>query len=152
MQKPIAIIFVGLQATGKSTYYWNNFKNSHLRISNDLLGTKNRENKLLEFCAETQMPFVVDNTNLTKEKRHKYIEFCHNKNFKCICFYFKTELSRSLKWNKKRCGKDLVPDVAIFSSVKKLELPSFDEGFDELWYLDFDGQNFIKKPWQENEK
>ena len=153
MQKVLeAIIFVGLQAKGKSTFYWNNFKNTHLRISNDLLKTKNRENKLLEFCTETRMSFVVDNTNLTKEKRNKYIDFCKNKDFKCICYYFKSDLKRSLEWNKKRSEKDLVPDVAILGSARNLEIPSKTEGFDELWYIDFDGKNFIKQAWKEDEK
>lgn len=151
MQKtPESIIFVGIQATGKSTFYWNTFRNSHLRISNDLLGTKNRENKLLDFCAETRMPFVVDNTNLTKEKRQKYVEFCKSNKFRCICLYFKTELARSLEWNKKRFGKDFVPDVAILGAVKNLEIPSIDEGFDELWYMDFDGKDFTKQTWKED--
>ena len=32
-----AIIFTGIQATGKSTFYKQNFFNSHVRISLDLL-------------------------------------------------------------------------------------------------------------------
>jgi predicted kinase len=48
-----AIIFIGLQASGKSTFYKENFFNSHLRISNDLLKTKNRESRLIDFCIET---------------------------------------------------------------------------------------------------
>lgn len=147
-----AIIFVGLQATGKSTYYWQNCKNTYLRISNDLLRTKNRERKLLEFCAETRMPFVIDNTNLTKQKRQNYIKFCHDQNYRCVCLYFKTNLKRSMEWNRLRNSEDMVPDVAILSSVKKLEIPSLDEGFDELWYMDFDGQNYTKLPWEEGEE
>ncbi|NHZ34831.1 hypothetical protein [Massilia rubra] len=69
-----AIIFVGLQASGKSNFYKNNYFNTHLRISNDLLKTKYREKKLLDICLETSMPFVVDNTNPTREVRAKYID------------------------------------------------------------------------------
>jgi len=38
-------------------YYFN----SHLRISNDLLKTKNREKNLMEFCKNTNMLFVIYN-------------------------------------------------------------------------------------------
>ncbi|MFZ6746335.1 hypothetical protein ACO0LC_24150 [Undibacterium sp. JH2W] len=69
-----AIFFIGLQASGKSSFYKEHFFNSHLRISNDLLKTKNRQARLLEFCFETSMPFVIDNTNPTREIRASYLE------------------------------------------------------------------------------
>jgi len=56
-----AIVFVGLQESGKSTYYKKYYFNSHLRIRNDLLKTKNREKNLMEFCKNTDMPFVIYN-------------------------------------------------------------------------------------------
>lgn len=142
-----AIIFVGLQATGKSTFYKNNFFNTHLRISNDLLKTKNREKLILEFCKNTKMSFVIDNTNITKASREKYVEFCKEAKCDIKCFYFKTDLDRSLLWNSKRLGKEKVPDVGILGTYKKLEIPSIDEGFTELHYVDFSNEKFIVKDW-----
>lgn len=69
-----AIIFIGLQASGKSSFYKEHFFNSHLRISNDLLKTKNRQARMLDFCFDTNMPFVIDNTNPTREIRASYLE------------------------------------------------------------------------------
>ena len=66
-----AIIFIGIQATGKSTFYKTNFFNSHIRLSMDLLNTRNKENRFLETCFHTQARFVVDNTNPTSEERKK---------------------------------------------------------------------------------
>lgn len=142
-----AIIFVGLQATGKSTFYKNNLFNTHLRISNDLLKTKNREKLLLEFCRTTNMSFVVDNTNVTKEVRQKYIEFCKEINCITKCYYFKTDLQRSILWNSKRIGKDRIPDVGILGTHKKMEIPILEEGFNNLYYVDFLDGNFIVKDW-----
>lgn len=60
------IIFIGIPASGKSSLYKEFFFNSHIRISMDLLNTRNKEGKLLRYCFETQSKMVIDNTNVTK--------------------------------------------------------------------------------------
>jgi predicted kinase len=144
-----AIIFVGLQASGKSTFYKNHYFNTHLRISNDLLKTRYREKKLLDICLETDMPFVVDNTNPTREVRAKYIEVLKGSKFKIRCVYFRIDLERSLAWNRGRSGAALIPDVGIFDTHKRIELPSLAEGFDELHYVDIIDNQFIVRAWNE---
>ncbi|MDM5175996.1 AAA family ATPase [Massilia sp. DJPM01] len=144
-----AIIFVGLQASGKSTFYKNNYFNTHLRISNDLLKTKYREKKLVEICLETSMPFVVDNTNPTREVRAKYIDVLKGSKFRIICVYFRIDLERSLAWNRGRSGAALIPDVGIFDTHKRIELPTMGEGFDEIHYVDIIDDQFIIKAWHE---
>lgn len=47
------IIFTGIPASGKSSFYKELFFNSHLRISMDLLNTRNKENKLMQYGFET---------------------------------------------------------------------------------------------------
>jgi len=39
------IIFIGIPASGKSSFYKELFFNSHIRISMDLLNTRNKEGK-----------------------------------------------------------------------------------------------------------
>jgi hypothetical protein len=58
-----AIIFVGIQGSGKTTFYRERFLDRHVRISLDLLKTRNRESAALKTCLETGQPFVIDNTN-----------------------------------------------------------------------------------------
>lgn len=128
------ILFVGLPGSGKSTYYKNHFFNSHLRISNDLLKTKNRTKKLLEFCRDTNMSFVVDNTNITKDIRQQMIEtvkvWPQDVFIKCI--FFESDVQTCIERNRNRLGKDRIPDCAIYEKAKKLELPEMIEGFDQL--------------------
>lgn len=144
-----AIIFVGLQASGKSTFYKQHYFNTHLRISNDLLKTRYREKKLLDMCLETGMPFVVDNTNPTREVRAKYIDVLKGSKFRIRCVYFRIDLERSLAWNRGRSGAALIPDVGIFDTHKRIELPAPAEGFDELHYVDIVDGQFIVKAWNE---
>jgi predicted kinase len=66
-----AIIFTGIQASGKSTFYRDQFFCSHLRINLDMLKTRHREKRIFETCLEVGQPFVVDNTNPTLEDRNK---------------------------------------------------------------------------------
>ena len=69
-----AVIFMGAQASGKSTFYKELFLNSHIRINLDMLKTRYRERILINACLEGKQPFVVDNTNPTRKVRRQYIE------------------------------------------------------------------------------
>lgn len=42
------IIFTGVQASGKSSFYLLNLYHSHLRINLDMLKTRHRENMILK--------------------------------------------------------------------------------------------------------
>jgi len=66
------ILFCGIQATGKTTFFKEKFFKTHIRISLDQLNTRNKEWKFIDTCFATQQRFVVDNTNPTKEDRLKY--------------------------------------------------------------------------------
>lgn len=128
------ILFVGLPGSGKSTFYKNHYFNTHLRISNDLLRTKNRTQKLLEFCKETNMSFVIDNTCTTKAVRKRFLDFCSTIRapLKKICIYFDTLVGVCIERNNGRVGKEKVPRISILMKAKELERPALEEGFDEI--------------------
>ncbi|MFK5976608.1 MAG: hypothetical protein QM493_08880 [Sulfurovum sp.] len=42
------VIFIGLQASGKSTFFLENFYKTHIRINFDMLKTRHRENIFLK--------------------------------------------------------------------------------------------------------
>src|ERR671927_1666510 len=77
-----AIIFVGLQASGKSTFYKERFFATHLRINLDMPKTRHRERTLLATCIRLQQQFVVDNTNPTIAERAVYITAARNGHFR----------------------------------------------------------------------
>lgn len=143
-----AILFCGIQATGKSTFFKERFFKSYVHISLDLLKTRNRENKFLEACFSTQQPFVIDNTNPTTEERGKYIELAKRHKYKIIGYYFQSKLEDSIERNRQRQGKENIPEIGIRGTYHKLELPSFKEGFDQLYYVEIHNSSFIIKEWR----
>ena len=64
-----AVLFIGIQAAGKSTFYQQRFFKTHIRINLDMMKTRHRENRLLETCLAIKQPFVVDTTNPTRKER-----------------------------------------------------------------------------------
>ncbi|KAE8557850.1 MULTISPECIES: AAA family ATPase [Paenibacillus] len=127
------VIFIGIQASGKSAFYKERFFKTHMRINLDMLKTRNRENMYLQTSIETMQRFVVDNTNPTVEERKKYIDACKNKGFKIIGYYFEPDYAESIKRNEQRTGKEYIPEIGIKSVMSKLEVPSYEEGFDEIY-------------------
>ena len=60
-----AVVFIGIQGSGKSSFYRERFSTSHVQISLDLLKTRKREQRALDECLRTMQSFVIDNTNPT---------------------------------------------------------------------------------------
>ena len=78
------IIFIGCQASGKSTFFKQYFSDTHIRLNLDMLKTRHRENILFQACLDAKQKFVVDNTNPSKLDRKKYIQQAKNAYFK-VC-------------------------------------------------------------------
>jgi predicted kinase len=136
MKPPELIIFVGLQAAGKTTYYQEHFAATHVHVSKDLmLNTRNRETMQMQQIDEALAAgrsVVVDNTNPTRDVRAPLIAVARRHGARVIGVWFDPHISTSLARNRQREGRARVPDVAIFVTKKKLVAPSTDEGFDEV--------------------
>ncbi len=143
-----AIIFIGIQATGKSTFYKTHFFNSHIRISLDLLNTRNKEGRFLETCIATHSKFVVDNTNPTRLDREKYIALARANNYTITGYYFSSSINEALERNAQRTGKEKTPDAGIRACYAKLEIPQMDEGFDELYFVKTSESGFTVESWK----
>ena len=60
-----AIILVGLQGAGKTTYFMNHFASTHVHISRDIQSDAD----LMQQCFNSGRSFVLDNTNVTRAAR-----------------------------------------------------------------------------------
>jgi predicted kinase len=127
-----AVIFVGVQGAGKSTFYRERFSDTHIRINLDMLKTRRREQLILEACLAAQQSFVVDNTNPLPSDRARYVLPSRAAGFRVIAYFFETPLAEALRRNNLRVLKQKIPAVAVAGTFKKIQQPTLEEGFDEI--------------------
>ncbi|MEE6128207.1 AAA family ATPase [Chryseobacterium arthrosphaerae] len=96
----------------------------------DLLNTRNKEGKLLQYCFDTQSKMVIDNTNVSRENRRRYIQLAIQNKYSIVGYFFESDIRDCLERNKNR--KDSINETGIKAKYKELELPSLEEGFDQI--------------------
>lgn len=143
-----AIIFIGIQASGKSNYYRHYFS-EHVHVNLDTLHTRNKENLLLQECIGEEKSFVVDNTNPTMQDREKYIRLAKENGYFVHGYYFQSMIADCMERNQQREGKARVPDKALACTYSKLELPKFEEEFDKLHYVQIVDGEFVTEEWDD---
>ena len=141
---------MGLQASGKSTFCRERFFRTHLRINLDMLKTRRREERLMQVCFDTQLPFVVDNTNVTREQRAKHIDSAKRHGFTVVGYYFQSKVHDCIARNERRPPGEQIPKAGILGAAGRLELPTLDEGFDRLHYVQIDPETsrFVVEDWK----
>src|SRR5580765_5793767 len=127
------VIFVGVQGSGKSTFYRERFFDTHVRINLDMLRTRRREQLLLAACLAAKQPFVIDNTNPLPADRARYIGLARDAGFRVVAYFFDTTLRDAIQRNNQRAGKQRIPVPAIASAFRKLKVPRPEEGFDDVY-------------------
>lgn len=146
-----AVIFIGVQGSGKSSFYLARFYHTHVRINLDMLRTRHREQLLLHACVEGKTQFVVDNTNPTVQERARYIAPARAAGFQIVGYYFRSAIAGALRRNNERAVGERVPAQGILATHKRLQLPGFAEGFDTLYYVSLDDTSgsFSVEEWKE---
>jgi predicted kinase len=147
-------ILVGLQAGGKSTFYRRHLAGTHVLVSKDRLRNNRRPARrqahLITEALSAGRSVAVDNTNATVELRTELIELGRAHGATVSGYYFAAKLADCLARNAARTGKDRVPDVGLFATVKALVRPSYAEGFDRLSYVAIGADGaFVVSDWVE---
>lgn len=147
-KRPLMVVMMGLQGSGKTTFYKRRYgKFEH--ISMDLLKTRKRVGSALQKCIDKHLDCVIDNTNPTKTDRARYIVPGKNCGFRVIGYFMQSKLSECLVRNEKR--ERQVPKKGILATYNKIEMPSLQEGFDELNFVSIENGGFKISKWIENE-
>ena len=133
------VILIGLPASGKTTFYREQFAGTHDHVSKDLMRNarqpQRREEQLIAESLAGGRSVVVDNTNPSAAIRAPLIRLARAHGARVIGYFFPTDARDALRRNRAREGRERVPDVAIFAVRKRLEPPAMDEGFDELYLV-----------------
>ena len=129
-----AVVLCGVQGSGKTTLYRDRFLDTHVRVSMDLLRTRAREAAFLRLCLESGQRFVVDNTNPTPADRRRYVEPARAAGFRVVGYLVEVDRELALARNAERGGWARIPVRGVVGTERRLQRPTPEEGFDELWH------------------
>lgn len=142
-------ILIGIQASGKSSFA-NRFLGNCTHISLDQLNTRRNEETALKVALLIMKEnCVIDNTNPTRQERQKYIDLGKKAGYKIVGLYFRSAIDECIKRNDKRFGKAKIPLKGLLATAKRLQQPSLQEGFDELYYVKIENKEFVISKWDE---
>ena len=131
------MIFVGLPASGKTTFYHRRLAGTHRHISKDHWPTGSRKDarqaELIRQALAAGESVVVDNTNPAPTDRTQVIALARELGARVIGYYFSATTREAVGRNRGREGRQRVPEVAIFTKAKRMIPPVLSEGFDELY-------------------
>ncbi|MFP2911278.1 AAA family ATPase [Pyxidicoccus sp. 3LFB2] len=148
------VLFIGLQASGKSSFYRLRFAETHALVSKDLWPharrKEARQQRYITQALVAGRSVVVDNTNPSPEVRAPLIALGHAHGARVTGFYFASDLKTCLERNARREGRARVPEVGLFATVKQLRRPARAEGFDSLYHVTLDAEGgFRVEEWRE---
>jgi predicted kinase len=133
------VLFIGLQGSGKSSFYQERFAGSHVLVSKDLWPHARRrdarQQRLISEALAAGRSVVVDNTNPTVEGRAPLITLGKAHGAQVVGYSFASPIEDCLARNARRKGRARVPDVALYATRKVLRWPSPAEGFDALYFV-----------------
>jgi predicted kinase len=140
------VILCGLQASGKSTFR-RELLADHLVVSKDLMrshsGREARQLRLIAAALGDGGSVVVDNTNPGRADRAPLIALGREYGATISGYFFESDFDVCLARNDRREGTALVPFVGVAQTAARLEPPTVEEGFDRLFFVRIDGDQFV---------
>lgn len=141
------VVFSGLQASGKTTFYRERFATTHVHISKDAWqnarNKERRQRRLVDEHLRAGRSVVVDNTNPTPSEREPLIAIGRAIGARLIGYSFVVTVEDALRRNAARQGRARVDDVGIYSVAKRLVAPSDLEGFDARFEVRLGDAGFV---------
>ncbi|KER21280.1 hypothetical protein T265_10361 [Opisthorchis viverrini] len=139
---PEIILMVGYPASGKSYFCQKTLAPlGYTVVSRDVLGTWQKCVKACEEAVARRTPVAVDNTNMDRESRARYIKIAQAAGIPIRCFIMQTELEHALHNEKFRVltdNKHAPIGSMVFNMLKsKQQPPKIEEGFSELVSVPF---------------
>lgn len=129
------VILVGLQGSGKSSFFHSRLAATHVHVSKDSIRARHkglRQRELIEAALRAGRSVVADNTHPRVEDRLALVEIGRALGARIVGYYFDSPLAECLARNRSREGRGRVPDVALYVTSRKLQEPTWEEGYDKL--------------------
>jgi D-glycero-D-manno-heptose 1,7-bisphosphate phosphatase len=153
------VVLCGIPGIGKS-YVAQNLFPYHHRINLDSIHemiscgegfekknlglARNIEDLIIKDQLVRGCPILIDNTNVTEEKRSRYIDYARRFGVPVKAVYFEPDTKKAVEQNRKRERK--VPKIAIYKMIKDFSRPDIGEGFCEVIDSRNLGRMFGDKP------
>ncbi|SDQ22874.1 ATP-binding protein [Actinopolyspora saharensis] len=149
-------VLIGLQASGKTTFYQRVLAETHVHVSKDNFpNARNRQRKQLRLIAEALAAgrnVAVDNTNPAPEQWHPLVERARTHRASVVGYWFPPDPTATLRRNATRPESSRVPEMGIHDTLGRLRRPHPSDGFDQLHTVRFDGNGgFDVRRWTETD-
>lgn len=136
------VVMVGGPGSGKSRFCEDYLKCEEYEIiSRDKIGTWQKCVDHLNDCLKTGRKAVIDNTNVNKESRQRYINAAKKANVKCRCFRMTTSpkhAQHNIAFRELIDSNHSKINQMVLNTFKKnFEEPTLDEGFSEIVKINF---------------
>lgn len=137
-------MLIGLQASGKTTFYRQRLADTHVHVSKDAFPSnrnpQRRQMHLIEEALTADRDVAVDNTNPSPAEWAPIILAARVHDARVVAYWFPPDLDASRARNAERQGRSRVPDVGLYATIKILREPTRDTTpFDEVYTVGFDG-------------
>jgi predicted kinase len=141
------VVFSGLQASGKTTFYRERMAGSHVHISKDAWpnarNKEARQRRLVDEHLRAGRSVVVDNTNPTPAEREPLVAIARAAGVRAVSYAFIATVEDALRRNASRTGRACVRDVAIYAVAKRLCMVQPAEGFDSCFVVVLTDEGFV---------
>lgn len=136
------VLYIGKPGSGKTTHYNNNFKDTHVHVSQDLQGKQGHREVFEQAIAENK-DVVVDRQNHIRIQRKYYIDLAKEANYSIRVIEFK--VNRYLAEYRIAHRKDH-PSISSSDNVAAI-LQNYDKAYQSVLKSEVENVETIKLPF-----
>jgi len=136
------ILMCGIPGSGKTMFCRERLFPQYLYISLDRLRTRSAEAELFAFALRRRKSCVIDNTNISRLERARYIPAAKKAGARVVTYWFEPDVGACLARNAGRTGWERVPDIVIRDKSSRFSAPDRTEGFDQIFNVSIADDGF----------